>query len=171
VKFWARLDSGRELDLDVRVTSEHLEVETGERTLAADVAPLPDGEVWSLLVDGRVHEVAVEEQAGTVLVTLHGRGHRVVVGHPVEKTLREVRRHAPATGGEEVISPIPGLVVALKVSPGEAVRPGQAVAVVEAMKMQNELAARTGGIVRTIHVRERQNVEAGQVLVSLEPLG
>jgi biotin carboxyl carrier protein len=167
MKFWSQLGE-RELDLEVRVQGAHVEVDTDGRTLAADVAPLPGGEVWSLLIDGRVHEVAVEEEGGAIVVTLHGQRHKVLVRHPLEKTLREVRHHAPALSGETIESPIPGLVVAIKVQVGDTVVAGQAVAVVEAMKMQNELTATVGGIVETIFVGERQTVEAGAKLVRLK---
>jgi biotin carboxyl carrier protein len=180
MKFWSQLGA-RELDLEVRVKGEHLEVEVatdgssdgdGARTtLHADVAPLPDGEVYSLLIDGRVHEVAVEEEAGAIVVTLHGQRQRVLVRHPLEKTLRLVRHAAPAASGETIESPIPGLVVAIKVKVGDRVAAGQAVAVVEAMKMQNELAALVGGTVEAVLVEERQTVEAGAKLVRLGPSG
>ncbi|TMQ73025.1 MAG: hypothetical protein E6K80_01200 [Candidatus Eisenbacteria bacterium] len=64
---------------------------------------------------------------------------------------------------------MPGLVVALKVKPGDVVAAGQSVAVVEAMKMQNELPARHGGVVREVLVEERDSVSAGQALVRLAP--
>jgi len=145
MKFWSQLGE-RELDLAVRVKGEHLEVEVAPgapdaggadanggatappTTLRADVAPLPDGEVYSLLIDGRVHEVAVEEEAGAIVVTLHGQRHRVLVRHPLEKTLRQVRHVAPAASGETIESPIPGLVVAIKVKVGDRVLAGQTVA-------------------------------------------
>jgi biotin carboxyl carrier protein len=167
MKFWSQLGE-RELDLEVRVKGTHLDVETDERTIAADFASLPDGEVYSMLVDGRVHEVAVDEEGGAIVVTIHGRRHRVLVRSPLEKTLREVRHAGPAAGGETIESPIPGLVVALRVKPGDTVAAGQAVVVVEAMKMQNELTAERGGIVEAVHVNERQTVESGAKLVTLK---
>ena len=166
MKFWSQLGE-RELDLEVRVSGAHLDVDADGKALAADVAPLPGDEVFSLLIDGRVHEVAVEEQGGAIFVTLHGQRHKVLVRHPLEKTLREVRHAGPARGGETIESPIPGLVVAIKVKVGDTVAPGQAVAVVEAMKMQNELTAVVGGVVVAVHVEERKTVEAGARLVTL----
>ena len=172
MKFWSQLGA-RELDLEVHVHGERLEVEIeGEggapaTSLHADVAPLPDGEVYSLLIDGRVHEVAVDEEGGAIVVAVHGQRHRVLVRHPLEKTLRQVRQAAPAATGETVESPIPGLVVAIKVKVGDVVAAGQAVAVVEAMKMQNELTALRGGVVEAVLVEERRIVEAGTKLVRL----
>jgi biotin carboxyl carrier protein len=169
MKFWSQLGE-RELDLEVVVHDRHLEVDAGGRKLAADFVPLPDGEVYSLLIDGHVHEVAVEEDGhGLLVVTIHGQRHKVAVRHPLEKTLREVRRADVAALGEVVESPIPGLVVALKVGVGDVVPAGAAVCVVEAMKMQNELVALAPGIVEAVHVAERQTVEAGQKLVTLKP--
>ena len=169
MKFWSQLGE-RELDLEVTVQEGHLEVDAAGRKLAADFVALPDGEVYSLLIDGHVHEVAVEEDGGHVVVTIHGQRHKVAVRHPLEKTLREVRRADVKALGEVVESPIPGLVVALKVEPGDVVPAGAAVAVVEAMKMQNELVALAPGIVEAVHVNERQTVEAGQKLVTLRPV-
>jgi biotin carboxyl carrier protein len=166
MKFWSQLGE-REQDLEVRVTGTHLDVDADGRALAADFVPLPGEEVFSLLIDGRVHEVSVEEKDGAILVTLHGQRHKVLVRHPLEKTLREVRHAGPVSSGEVIESPIPGLVVALKVRVGDVVAKGQAVAVVEAMKMQNELTAQVGGTVSAIHVEEKKNVEAGAKLVSL----
>jgi len=166
VKFWSQLGE-REQDLEVRVTGTHLDVETDGKALAADFVPLPGGEVFSLLINGRVHEVAVEEKDGAIFVTLHGQRHKVLVRHPLEKTLREVRHAGPAASGETIESPIPGLVVALKVKVGDTVVPGQAVAVVEAMKMQNELTATVGGVVKAIHAEEKKTVEAGAKLVTI----
>ena len=173
MRFWSQLGE-REIDLEVKVQELHLDVTIeGEdaRTLSADFVPLPDGEVYSLLIDGRVHEVAVDEDGATIWVTIHGQRHRVAVRHPLEKTLREVRRADARAAGEVVESPIPGLVVALKVEVGDVVPAGAAVAVVEAMKMQNELVAQAPGIVEAVHVTERQTVEAGQKLVTLRPAG
>ena len=64
---------------------------------------------------------------------------------------------------------MPGLVVAFRVRPGERVAAGQAVVVVEAMKMQNELAARRAGVVGELLVPERATVSAGQPLLRIRP--
>jgi len=72
------------------------------------------------------------------------------------------------TGNIKIVqSPGSGVVHAIYVRDGDVVAKGQAVAVVEAMKMQNELTAQVGGTVSAIHVEEKKNVEAGAKLVSL----
>jgi biotin carboxyl carrier protein len=104
-------------------------------------------------------------------VTIEGASFPVEVRNPIEKTLQAVQRVAAARAGETVAAPMPGLVVAIRVKPGDRVAPGQAVAVIEAMKMQNELAARHGGVVSEVLVAERATVAAGQPLLRLKPEG
>ncbi|GIW43400.1 MAG: putative acetyl/propionyl carboxylase alpha subunit AccA2 [Candidatus Binatia bacterium] len=66
-------------------------------------------------------------------------------------------------------APMPGRIVAVRVSPGEEVERGQVLAVLEAMKMEHEVAAPHAGTVREVLVEPGQQVEAGAVLVVIEP--
>jgi len=72
------------------------------------------------------------------------------------------------SGPSRILAPIPGKVVAVKVEPGDEVEPGQALVVLEAMKMENELAADQAGKVAAIHVAAGETVEGGELLVELE---
>ena len=168
MKLWVTLE-GRDAEVEVRLEGEHLVLETNGRRLDADFHRLPDGEVYSLLVNGRSHEVRVSPAAQGVEVSLHGVRLPVEVRHPLEKMVAATRRAAGGGEGETIQAPMPGVVVAVRVRPGDAVAAGQAVAVVEAMKMQNELAARHGGVVSAVLVRERDAVSAGQPLVRIRP--
>jgi acetyl/propionyl-CoA carboxylase alpha subunit len=73
-------------------------------------------------------------------------------------------RHGPS----RVEAPIPGKVVAVDVAPGDEVEAGQALVVLEAMKMQNQLTAERGGRVTAVHVAPGATVETGALLVELE---
>jgi biotin carboxyl carrier protein len=71
-------------------------------------------------------------------------------------------------GGEgNVKTPMPGRVVRVLVKEGDVVKPGQAVVVVEAMKMENELAAGIAGTVSKVHVAAGSTVEGGAMLVEI----
>jgi biotin carboxyl carrier protein len=170
MKLWVTLD-GRDEEVEFRTEGEHLWLEVAGRTLAADFHRLPDGEVYSLLVDGRSYEVRVVHGENAVEVTHHGVTLPVEVRHPLEKFVQSSLRAAGPGGGETIVAPMPGVVIAVRVSVGERVEAGQAVAVVEAMKMQNELLAVRGGVVSEIRVAERATVGAGQVLLKLAPVG
>jgi propionyl-CoA carboxylase alpha chain len=168
MKLWVTLE-GRDTEVEVRLEAGRLVLEVDGRRLDADFHRLPDGEVYSLLVNGRSHEVRVSPASQGVDVTLRGVRLPVEVRHPLEKMVQATKRASGAGEGETVAAPMPGMVVALRVKPGESVTAGQAVAVVEAMKMQNELAARHGGVVSAVLVRERDAVSAGQALIRIRP--
>ena len=169
MKFWVTLD-GRDEEVEFHAEGDHLWMDVAGRRLAADFHRLPDGEVYSLLVNGRSYEVRVVENAGTIEVTHHGITLPVEVRHPLEKFVQSSLRAAGHAVGETITAPMPGVVVSIRVRPGDRVEPGQAVAVVEAMKMQNELQARRGGVVSEVLVAERATVATGQVLLKLVPV-
>jgi biotin carboxyl carrier protein len=168
MKLWVSLED-RDAEVEFRTEGGRLVLEVEGRRLDADFRRLPDGEVYSLLVNGRSHEVRVSPARGALEVTVRGTTFPVEVRHPLERILQATQRAAGTSAGETIAAPMPGLVVALRVQAGGVVAPGQAVAVVEAMKMQNELVARRGGVVAEVLVRERDAVSAGQPLVRLEP--
>ena len=69
-----------------------------------------------------------------------------------------------ASGPQRLVAPMPGKIVRVAVTAGEAVRARQTVVVIEAMKMENELGAPRDGIVGELHAREGALVEAGELL-------
>jgi acetyl-CoA carboxylase carboxyltransferase component/biotin carboxyl carrier protein len=68
-----------------------------------------------------------------------------------------------------IVAPMAGLLVSLAVAAGERVRPGQRVALIEAMKMQMEVRTPAGGVLRALVAMVGENVRAGQVLAILDP--
>ena len=68
----------------------------------------------------------------------------------------------------KVISPMPGAVVKINVEEGAKVKTGDVLLVLEAMKMENEIKAGTDCTVKTIHVGEKNSVDKGQLLITLE---
>ncbi len=124
-----------------------------------------DAEFFSILIGGRSYEVSVEA-AGDRYFVRHGAAEEVVtLMDPSRGARDELFR---GSGPEAVVSVMPGKVVRILVQPGQAVDVGQGLIVVEAMKMENEIAASRPGKVVSIEVEEGQPVEAGARLVVLE---
>ena len=73
--------------------------------------------------------------------------------------------NATAVKVNELKAPMPGLIVDIRVQPGQAVQKGDPLLVLEAMKMENILKAPTDGVVSSIKAELRANVQKGQVLV------
>ena len=68
-------------------------------------------------------------------------------------------------------APMPGKILELLVAEGDEVEEGQPVAILEAMKMENELKAPATGIVASVSVTESDNVEKNQTILEIEPRG
>lgn len=71
-------------------------------------------------------------------------------------------------GGASIVAPMHGIVAEIRVAPGDEIASGQVVAVVEAMKMMNEIIAHRPGTVAAINVKTGETVEAGSSLIFLE---
>jgi len=79
------------------------------------------------------------------------------------------RPAAPASGGDGIVRALmPGRIVSVSVSVGDSVAAGQAVLVMESMKMENTIAAPAAGKVRSVLVKEGDTVQHGQSLIELE---
>lgn len=149
------------MTFEIRVRGQRQAVDPGDEIV---LEPVAGTECWMLVVGGRAVPVRVREQEGRLLVTVGAD--RVEVG--VRRALPVSSRRASAQNGAdrvEVRAPMPGLVVSVPGAIGEPVRAGGVVAVVEAMKMQMEVASPTAGCIEEIRVRPGQEVAGGQVLV------
>jgi biotin carboxyl carrier protein len=73
-----------------------------------------------------------------------------------------------AAGGNSISSPITGTIGKIKVKQGGKVKNGQVIMTLIAMKMENEIKATKDGKVKTINVKEGENVDTGHLLVELE---
>ena len=118
-------------------------------------------EELGLEIDGRPRRALVARLRDRVLVTVDGLLYVFETGDAAL-----VPRQAG--GGSGIVSaPMPGKVIAVLVSEGDAVEAGQPLVLVEAMKMETSLAAEITGRVRRVGVAPGQLVEAGQVLVEV----
>ena len=65
---------------------------------------------------------------------------------------------------KEIKAPMPGLILDLKVAPGDVVKKGDVVLILEAMKMENSIKSPGDGLVKAVNVSLKQSVEKNQVL-------
>ena len=161
------LDSGNGHD----VGAGALRISVDGVARALDVRQVEPG-VWSLMDGARQAIAQVDGAAPKLTVEIATPGHDPLVV-PVEVAPARSARIAalaqrPSTGAAApaaLRSPMPGRVVKILVKAGERVTAGQAVVVVEAMKMENELRATRAGTVQALRCEEGAAVEAGQDLV------
>ena len=110
-----------------------------------------------ITVNGKSYEVGVEEVGATASVA------PVVAAAPVAAAPVAAPKAAAPANGEKVLSPFPGLIKGLLVSEGASVKKDQAILVLEAMKMDNEITAPCDGVVH-FQVAKGVNVESDAVL-------
>ncbi len=148
-----------------------LRATVGERVLTVDAAP--DGS-WSVRPDGGTTQERVWLDRGPGRPTYAAVGGVTApldVKTSAEASLAAALEEAAGggAGGGAVKAPMPGRVVKALVAEGDSVEAGQPLIIVEAMKMENEVAATGDGVVRRIAVAAGDTVESGEVLVEIEP--
>ncbi len=125
---------------------------------------------WVIVMDGQVSTVDVSGTAPQLGVDLGPGAIPVTIMDARRKALeagRAAAEHKRAAGPAPVRAPMPGKVIKILVQQGEPVAAQQPVAIVEAMKMENELRSPRAGTIRSIRVTEGQAVEAGETLLEL----
>ena len=111
-------------------------------------------------VNGTQYEVAVEE--------IDGKAAPAAKQAPVAAAPKAAPVSAAPAGGTKVTAPMPGTILGVNVKDGDAVKAGQPIFVLEAMKMESDITAPVDGIVRGLQVRKGDAAEAGGLLCSIE---
>lgn len=146
---------------------------------------------YSFKINGKQYDVTVESVEGkNAQVTVNGAAYSVEIekgaaeapaaapvaapaqqAAPAQTATAPVAAPAPAAKpagpGTKVESPLPGVIIEVSVKEGQAVKMGQKVAVLEAMKMENEIAATADGTVTAIHVAKGDSVLEGAPIVTI----
>lgn len=140
------------------------------RPFEVDAMRLGDDSVLTLLLDREsvlAHTRLADPKRGLVDVAIAGKYRRLEVLDELTMASRTASA-GEKTGRTVLEAPMPGLVVIVRVKPGDKVEAGTPLVVMEAMKMQNELVAEAPGVVREVRAVVGQAVESGAELVVLE---
>lgn len=134
-------------------------------------------------INGEEYNVAINEVTDTTAqVEVNGTSYTVewqkpaapkpvVVAKPVAPAAKPAAPAAPAAaaaGGYAIKTPLPGVIIDIKVNVGDAVAKGQTVAILEAMKMENNINSDRDGKVASIAVAKGETVADGAILITLE---
>jgi biotin carboxyl carrier protein len=125
--------------------------------------------VYSVIEDGRHFEALLDER-GEHGFDVMVRGRLFHLSAEDERTKLLAGAHASAASGPQTVAAeMPGKVVKVECRVGDAVREGQGLVIVEAMKMENEIVAPIDGVVTQVAVAAGDTVEAGATLFVVEP--
>ena len=115
---------------------------------------------YTITVNGNVYDVTVEETGSTASAPVR----------PAKKAAAPAKPAAPVATGKEgsvkVTAPMPGKVLSISANPGQAVKKGETILVFEAMKMETSIVANQDGVIDKIYVKEGEQVNQGDLLVS-----
>lgn len=109
-------------------------------------------------------------------IKLNGKVYEVEIEEVVEETtLKQVEKESEklktkpqsVMNAESITAPMPGTIVNILVKPGQEIKKGQVLAILEAMKMENEIVATVDGKVESISVDKGQNVNLGDSLLEI----
>jgi propionyl-CoA carboxylase alpha chain len=129
----------------------------------------PGQRMLTVNVGGRVRRLRIRREGRGWVITGRGASHKVQILAPhVAELARHMIEKVPPDLSRLLLAPMPGLLTRLHVKPGDEVQAGQAVAVMEAMKMENILRAAKASKVVATPVKAGESVAVDQVIVEFE---
>ena len=125
--------------------------------------------IYKVTLNGKIYEVEVEKGEAVIQAEYEAALPTVAPAAAPVASAPVAAPTAPVVAGEGegVKSPFPGNVNAVKVTPGQMVKEGDVLVIVEAMKMENEITAPKSGKVGQVLVQKGAVVETGAVLVTI----
>ena len=119
---------------------------------------------YTITVNGNVYDVTVEENTGAAAPKAAAPAPKAPAAAPKAPAAPKA---AGAQGSVAVSAPMPGKILGGKASVGQAVKRGEVLLVLEAMKMENDIVAPEDGTVASINVSVGDSVEAGETIATL----
>jgi biotin carboxyl carrier protein len=160
---------GRSYQVAVSAVENVYTVDLPSGRFTLDVRRASSGHALSLINDGESLEAWAVPTRGAYHVQVLGKSYDIEVEDALRAKLKRLEAGGESRQREVIRAPMPGVVVELMVSEGQAVEAGTPVVIVEAMKMRNEFSAKISGIVGKIYVVPGQTVERNSELCVVVP--
>lgn len=163
MRFVATAD-GQTDQVEISGQDGHYHVTVDGQTFEVDARRIAEG-AYSLLIEGVSYLADIGHRRGGLSVQVAGHTCVVEVEEEIRHRIRTLGGVAGTGSAQTVSAPLPGKVTHVAVTAGQAVKPGDTLLVIEAMKMENEFKAPAAGTVAEVRVQPGQAVNAGDVLV------
>lgn len=125
-----------------------------------------EGNMVAVTVNGTPYQVELENAPAAPVQAVPASAPAATPAQPVPAPA-PAAKPAASGGGKAVTSPLPGVIIAVKVNVGDTVKAGQEVAVLEAMKMENSIEATHDGTVTAVHVTKGDSILEGAAVVTI----
>lgn len=166
MKYLVRVDN-RQFEINIKANEPFIEI-NGQQ-VEVDLKGLRGGKIQSLLANNINFEFQLEKSNGGFAIWHGSKQSYAEVSDEKSERLKALMGSTDASKkAHSLKAPMPGLVLKIEVEPGQHIKKGDPLVIVEAMKMENELKAHGPAIVREIKVKPGDAVEKNQVLVVFE---
>ena len=153
-----------EHNLELSRGSNGYRLHLADQIIPIDLKNGADGHAW-LTLDGVHHEVVIATRGDDVFVHFDGEAYQLRYEHP----LKRLAEAGQGSAEDNVIAPMPGSIVMVQVTAGDAVTKGQTLLVMESMKMETTIIAPRDGVVLAVNYEKAQTFDRDALLLSLEP--
>ena len=126
-----------------------------------------EGKTASVTVNGTPYQVELEEAPAAPVQAVPAQAAPIQTAPAAAPVPAPAAKPAASGAGKAVTSPLPGVIIAIKVNVGDTVKAGQEVAVLEAMKMENSIEATHDGTVTAIHAAKGDSIQEGTAIISI----
>lgn len=128
-----------------------------------------NGFTYILFKNKKYHAEIVEKSQNKYIVLINGVTYNFTIETPISfKRKKYLDKQKAKNKVESLQAPMPGKIVDVLVEPGAEVKNGEAVLILEAMKMQNEIAAPINGKVVKVHIKSNETVNKDDILIEIE---
>lgn len=152
----------------IDITNDYISID--DANVQWDSLAISDHE-HSILVNNKVYNVFIEKidtAQKTVVLNINGSLVESKIQEPIDQVLKNMGIDFTKNQKKDPIkAPMPGLILKISVELGQAIKKGDPVLILEAMKMENVFKSPADAVVKEIHINQGQAVEKGQVLITL----
>ncbi len=159
---------GAEHEIEVEeLSADSFAIRFGGHRFEADLRKVGPAS-FSVIVDNRSFDFDVVRDGEEIVVASRSGSRRLSIVDSARRSSRGAGKRREVSGRVEIKATMPGRVVNVLVAPGDEVKVGQGIVVVEAMKMENELKSPKAGKVVEVKVVAGQTVEKGELMIVIE---
>jgi len=156
----------REFNINLEDRGDQVVAIINGKTIPIQLNEIDGSHVYSALIGNRSLEIEIRRNEAGYQIFHKGTTLEYLVEDERTARLKQSMNQAVAHKiDRQLKAPMPGMVVAIEVEPGQKVKKGSGIVIIEAMKMENEIKAPFDCVVKEIKVQEKQTVDKGQVLV------
>ncbi|MFQ5706248.1 MAG: biotin/lipoyl-containing protein [bacterium] len=159
----------KEYTVELQDTDGELQVLLNGQSHPVQFQQLGPPGLFSLVFANRCYQLFIRKNSACYEVIVDNQKYHVELADERQKQLnRLTKKEAKRAEPKQVKAPMPGLIVKIEVREGQRVKPGDGLVIIEAMKMENEIKATAGGIVKKIFKTDEESVDKDTLLMLIE---